>query len=161
MRAENALRLQHAQRLPDPTLSVGYEREPPFQSNSANFGVSLPLPVLNRNAGGIRAAEAALEGARRDLAQSRARARAEIASAKAAWDAARARRDLLSARLVPASEGVRESVAFAYSKGGASLLELLEAERNLNDVRLAAASATSDLVSAAADYATALGEPIP
>jgi outer membrane protein TolC len=41
-------------------------------------------------------------------------------------------------------------VAYAYEKGGTSLLDLLVAERNDNDVRLALAQAASDMTLAAA-----------
>jgi cobalt-zinc-cadmium efflux system outer membrane protein len=50
---------------------------------------------------------------------------------------------------------VRESVAFAYEKGGASLVDLLEAERTDNDIRLAAAQAQADTASATADLQAA------
>jgi cobalt-zinc-cadmium efflux system outer membrane protein len=50
---------------------------------------------------------------------------------------------------------VRESVAFAYEKGGASLVNLLDAERTDNDVRLATAQAMSDTASAVADLEAA------
>jgi outer membrane protein TolC len=50
---------------------------------------------------------------------------------------------------------VRESVAFAYEKGGSSLVDLLEAERADNDARLATAQALSDTASAVADLQAA------
>ena len=46
---------------------------------------------------------------------------------------------------------MRESVAFAYEKGGASLVDLLDAERTDNDIRLATVQAMSDTASAVAD----------
>ena len=50
---------------------------------------------------------------------------------------------------------MREAVAFAYEKGGSSLVDLLEAERADNDARLAAAQAMSDTASAVADLKAA------
>ena len=44
-------------RSPDPTLLVQYEREPPDQANTLGFGISFPLPLWNRNKGGILAAQ--------------------------------------------------------------------------------------------------------
>jgi cobalt-zinc-cadmium efflux system outer membrane protein len=55
----------------------------------------------------------------------------------------------------PKSAKVRESVAFAYEKGGASLVNLLEAERTDNDIRLATVQAMSDTAGAVADLAAA------
>jgi len=46
-------------------------------------------------------------------------------------------------------------VAFAYEKGGQSLVDLLQAERADNDARLATAQAMADASSAAADLKAA------
>ena len=55
-------------------------------------------------------------------------------------------RDILG----PKSEQIRATMAYSYEKGGASLLDLLVAQRNDNDVRLALAQAASDAVLAVA-----------
>jgi cobalt-zinc-cadmium efflux system outer membrane protein len=156
-KAEADQRLQRDLRIPDPTFLVQYEREPPDRPNSAGFGVSLALPLFNLNAGAIQAAEAARESASIDLARARSRARAEIAAASTNLETARARARTLDAELLPMAREVRETVAYAWSEGGASLLELLEAERSLNDLRIAAATAQADLVQAASDERAARG----
>src|SRR5262249_32806066 len=43
-RAESELRLQKANRIPDPTVLAQYEHEPPDSPNSIGLGVSFPLP---------------------------------------------------------------------------------------------------------------------
>ena len=56
------LKLQKAMRIPDPTISVGAEHNPPGGGppvDTFNIGVSFPLPLWNRNGGKIKAAEAA------------------------------------------------------------------------------------------------------
>jgi len=153
------LNLQKHLRIPDPALLVQYERDESLpEPNSLGLGVSFTLPLLSRNAGGIRAAEVAQAVSQRELAQARARAQAEAAAARASFAAAQQRRALVHDRLLPQAVQVQETVAFAYEKGGASLLELLEAERNLNDLRLAALNTQAEAVSAAADLAAAFGE---
>ena len=159
-RADADLALQKAFRVPDPTLSVQYEREPPDQRNTFGFAVSLPLPVFNRNAGGIRAAAVAAESARRDLVRGRLRAEQDLAATREALESALARAGRLSAELAPKARSVRETVRYAWEQGGASLLELLEAERNANDVLLAAAAAQGDLAAARADYRAARLQPV-
>jgi cobalt-zinc-cadmium efflux system outer membrane protein len=154
-RADADLGLQKAFRVPDPTLSIQYEREPPDQRNTFGFGVSLPLPLFNRNAGGIRAATVAAESARRDLVKGRLRAEQDLAATRDALESARARAARLSGELAPKARSVRETVRYAWEQGGASLLELLESERNANDLLLAAAAAEGDLAAARADYRAA------
>ena len=56
----------------------------------------------------------------------------------------------------PKSADVRQTVSFAYQKGGASLLDLLSAQRTDNEVRLATAQAAAETARAAADLKAAL-----
>lgn len=58
--------------------------------------------------------------------------------------------------LRPRADEVRRTVSLAYERGGASLLDLLEAQRSDNDVRLAAMQAAGDAADAAATLAAAL-----
>ncbi|HXK09936.1 MAG TPA: TolC family protein [Vicinamibacteria bacterium] len=153
--------LQRAQRVPDPTLLVQYESDRPGNPNMLGVGVAVPVPLFNRYRGATAAAEAAREQAEREARRARAQAQADLAAARAALGAALERRRLLHDDLLPRAASVRETVAFAYEKGSASLLELLEAERSLNDVRLAALASQSEALSAAADVAAARGETLP
>lgn len=154
-KAEADLALQKAFRMPDPTLLAQYERQPPDQRNTVGFGVSFPLPVFNLNSGAIHAAQVAVGSARRDLARSRVRVRQDLAATRDAFETARARAFRLVNDLLPKAQTVRDTVRFAYEQGAASLLELLEAERNANDIRLAAVSARGDLAAAHADFLAA------
>jgi outer membrane protein, heavy metal efflux system len=157
--AEADATLQRALRWPDPTFQAQYEDDQSAaDAHSVGVGISLPIPLFNRNQGGVRAADVALQAARRRLEQARAQGTAEMATARAAFDAARKRRALLAGTLMPRAEKVQQTIAFAYEKGGASLLELLEAERNLNELRLAALGSEAEFLSAAADLAAASGD---
>ena len=158
-KADAELSLQKAFRVPDPTLQAQYEREPPDQRNTFGFGVSFPVPLFNRNAGAIRAAGVARDAAARDLARGRVRAEQDLAATRQALETATARAARLAGELLPKAESVRDTVRYAYEQGGASLLELLEAERNANDLRLAAAAAQGDLAAARADYRAARPAP--
>jgi cobalt-zinc-cadmium efflux system outer membrane protein len=157
--ADANLRLQHALRMPDPTFLVEYERNPmppgPPPPNTLGVGISFPLPLWNRNAANIKAAEAAREQTALALGKARAQAIFDIANAQIAFDEARQRSQRYQTLIGPQAAQVRQSVSFAYDKGGASLVDLLDAERTDNDVRLAAAQALSDTASAAADLQAA------
>jgi len=144
------LRLQRANRIPDPTILAQYEHEPPDAPNSIGVGVSFPIPLWNRNRGNILAAEAAREQARLSFEKTKAQAVAEIATAALAFQDAQARWQSYRTSIRPKSEEIRKTIAYAYQKGGASLLDLLSTQRNDNDVRLAAAQAQSDVIIATA-----------
>jgi cobalt-zinc-cadmium efflux system outer membrane protein len=111
--------------------------------------VSFPLPLWNHNRGNILAAEAAREQARLAFEKTKAQAVADIATARLAYQDATKRWEQYRESIRPKSEQIRKTIAYAYQKGGASLLDLLNAERTDNDVRLAAAQAASDIVSTA------------
>jgi cobalt-zinc-cadmium efflux system outer membrane protein len=157
-KAHADLRLQKALRVPDPTVSLGVEHEPPGGGppvDTFNLGLSFPLPLWNRNGGNIEAARATEEQFRLAVGKVQAQVAADIASAGDEYDEARARWLRYRDELAPQSAKVRETVAFAYEKGGASLVDLLQAERTDNDVRLAAAQAMSDTAGARADLEAA------
>jgi cobalt-zinc-cadmium efflux system outer membrane protein len=149
-KAEADLRLQKAERIPDPTILAQYEHQPPTQPNTLGFGVSFPLPLWNRNRGEIRAAEAARDQARTQVEKVRAQIAADIATARFNYENAMKRWQSYRDQLRPKSEGIRQTVAFAYEKGGASLLDLLSAERDDNNVRLTVMQTANDAVVAAA-----------
>ena len=144
------LALQRAMRIPDPTFLLQYEHQPPDAPNSGGLGMSLPLPLWNRNRGNIRAAEA-------NLAQAESAGRAKCArrwprdihDGPQAYREAGRRLRRYESEVRPRAAQVLESVQYAYKKGGAALVDLLQAERNDNDVRLATAQAMADSATAA------------
>ena len=148
-RAGADLKAQRAQRIPDPTFLVQYEREPVDQPNTVGFGFSFPLPLWNRNRGAIAAATAAHDQAAVRVHQAEAAAAADVVSARSSLAAAADRRQRYVEQILPRSAEIAKTVRFAYQKGGASLLDLLTAERNDNEVRLAAAQAASETIQAA------------
>jgi cobalt-zinc-cadmium efflux system outer membrane protein len=157
-KAEADLRLQKAIRIPDPTFLAQYEHEPPDQPNTIGLGVSFPLPLWNRNRGSITAAQVAVEQAGVQLAKVEAQAAADIVTTQTTYSASLSRWQQYREQLTPKSRQIRDTVAFAYEKGGASLLDLLSAQRNDNDVRLATAQAAADTANAAAALRAARGE---
>ncbi len=157
-KAEADVRLQKAERIPDPTVLAQYEHEPPDAPNTVGLGLSFPLPLWNRNRGNILAAGAALEAARLAYAKEQAQAAAEIATALLAYEDAVERWQRYRDRIRPESEQVRKTKAYAYEKGGASLLDMLVAERDDNDIRMAALQAAADAATAAATLKAATTE---
>ncbi|HTI69264.1 MAG TPA: TolC family protein [Candidatus Limnocylindria bacterium] len=147
-KAEADLRLARSQRIPDPTFSFQWEHEPPDQNQTVGMGLSLPLPLWNRNRGAIAAAEANVAAAQASLHRLELAAAADLVIARNQLDTALRRQREYTASLVPKSSAVRESLLYAYQKGGASLIDLLSAQRTDNELRLAAAQASADAVNA-------------
>ncbi len=156
--ARENLKLQKAERIPDPTVFIGGEHNPPGDSppvDTFNVGVSFPLPLWNRNGGNIKAAQAAVDQSRIALEQLKAQAVADLATAESAFDEANQRWLRYRDQTVPKSAKVRAAVEFKYEKGAASLVDLLNAEQTDNSIRLAFAQAMNDTASTAADLTAA------
>lgn len=152
------LKLQKAMRIPDPTFSILAEHNPPGggpAEDTVGIGVSFPLPLWNWNRGEIKSAQATVDKNSFALAKARAQVAADIANAQTEFREASERLARYQNQILPKSEKVRAAVAFAYEKGGASLVDLLEAERADNDARLATAQAMADATSAVADLQAA------
>jgi cobalt-zinc-cadmium efflux system outer membrane protein len=149
--------LQRRSRVPDVTASVQYERNPPAQPDTVGVGVSLPLPAWDHFDGEIDGARSARAAAQAQLEKLRIQATADVTAARVAFHEAYQRARSYQSSLVPKSARVAQSVAYAFGKGGASLVDLLEAERNDNLIRLGAAQAEADAASAAVALRAALG----
>ena len=160
-KAEADLRLQKAMRIPDPTLMLMYEHEPPDAINTIGLGVAFPLPLWNRNRGAIQAAAAQREQSALAVQKLKAQIAAEINTASLSYADAAARLRRQRDEIQPKSAEITKTISFAYQKGGASLLDLLIAERNDNDIRLATAQAMADAANAAAALKAAMGPPEP
>ena len=66
------------------------------------------------------------------------------------------RRQRYANEVVPKSAETLKIVQYTYQKGGAALVELLQAQRTDNDIRVAAAQAMADKAVAASALAGAL-----
>jgi cobalt-zinc-cadmium efflux system outer membrane protein len=148
--AEASLALAFAQRIPDPALLFQFEHEPPARPNSIGLGVSFPLPLWSRNAGAISAAKSARENARNEVSRTEAEFAADTAGVAAELGEASGRWQRYRDELRPRSDEIRRTISLAYQRGGASLVDLLQAQRSDNDVRLATMQAAADAAIAAA-----------
>jgi cobalt-zinc-cadmium efflux system outer membrane protein len=152
--AHAQLALQRAYRIPDPTILLEVEHNPPGggpATDTMGIGVSFPLPLWNRNRGNIKAAESTVNQLSLALQQVKAQAVADIGNADISYKEASERLRRYEEQISPQSAKSRASIAYAFEKGGATLVDLLQAERTDNDVRLATAQAKSDTASALAD----------
>jgi len=129
-------RLQHRSVLLLPSILFGFETGDPTGSEPGilpTFGISMPLPFLNRNRGPIAEAEAARQRAAAELEFARVESRNEIAQAQRTVAAAETRmgRDRL---LLASANRVADMSLAAYREGAAPLASVLEAQRSARDV---------------------------
>lgn len=135
---ESDLKLAKAYRIPDVTIGAGYAVQGPQgpdnpQQWSLNLG--LPLPIFNRNQGGIIQAEVAVQTAEADLNKTVNLVENEV---EVAYRNLLQSRRLVEAYVGGVLEDARSTftiVERAYERGGATILDLLDAARTSRTIQ--------------------------
>ena len=130
-RADTETRLQRALRTPNLTIGGGYKRD--FGMHAVVFGTTLPLPLFNRNQGGV--ARAAAE---REQAENRARAaeltvRLDVQQAANAVDVNRERVHYIEREYLTTARESRDIILASYRLGAVDLIDFLDAQRAFRD----------------------------
>jgi cobalt-zinc-cadmium efflux system outer membrane protein len=144
-----SLDLEKAQSAQDVTVGGGvrFLRE----GSDAAFvaGVSIPLPVRNKNQGNIRAARETLAGSEQTLRTVESELRVSVTDACQKLAAAHTAAQTLRRDALPATEEAHAVVRRAYEEGQLPLIDVLDAQRALVSLR-------RDILDAESDYAIAL-----
>ncbi|HEY7129286.1 MAG TPA: TolC family protein [Nitrospira sp.] len=135
---EADLRLAKAYRVPDLTVGTGYAVQGSQgpdnpQQWALNFG--MPLPLFNRNQGGIRQAEVAVQTAEADLNKALNVVENEV---EVAYRNLMHSRRLVEAYVGGVLDDARATftiVERAYERGGATILDLLDAARTSRTIQ--------------------------
>ena len=129
---EADLDLAKAYRVPDVTVGAGYAVQGsrgPDNSNQMALSLALPLPLFNRNQGGIMQAEAAVQTAEADLIKTVNQVENQV---DIAYRNLVQSRRLVEAFLGGVLDDARSTLTIverAYERGGATILDLLDAAR--------------------------------
>lgn len=130
-RFDTETQLQRALRTPNVTVGGGYRRD--FGSNAVVFGVTVPLPLSNRNQGGVARAEAERRQAASLAAAAATTVLLDVQQAINAADVSLARVQYIEREyLAPARES-RDIVLASYRLGAANLIDFLDAQRAFRD----------------------------
>lgn len=133
--AEARFAIERARRVPDPEFRAGFRQLRETDGSAFIVGVSVPLPIWNRNSGALAAARADQARAGHE-AEARARALdREIAHYAAEADRARLQAETYAAKVIPHSEEALRRSLDGYVQGGLSYLEVLDAQSALADAR--------------------------
>ena len=135
---ETDLKLANAYRIPDVTIGGGYAVQGPQgpdnpQQWALNLGV--PLPLFNRNQGGIRQAEVAVQAAEADLNKTLNVVENQL---EVAYRNLMQSRRLVEAYVGGVLDDARATftiVERAYERGGATIIDLLDAARTSRTIQ--------------------------
>lgn len=143
--------------IPDVTLGLGVRR---FEDNGERAlvaGLSVPLPLFDRNRHGIAAAAARLEQARSAERNTQLATRTALVQAVQEVAARRDEARALQDELLPAAQKSFEAVDYGYRSGKFSLLDLLDTQQQLSEVQKRLLVAQVDCHVAAARLDALLG----
>jgi len=118
----------------DVTPQIEYQRIGP--DNTIGFGFALPIKLFDRNQGEITRAQAEAKRVEATRDALLAQALAEVDTALATVAAERQKATLLRDHYLPKVKQARETVEFAYRRGGVTLLDYLDAQRSYREKSL-------------------------
>jgi cobalt-zinc-cadmium efflux system outer membrane protein len=130
-----ALAVERANRLGDPTIAVGLRNFKESDDSALLFGLSLPLPLFDRNQGNVQAASSRLAAAQAQEANGRLESRAGLAESWQSLAASLAEAQALRAEILPSAQQTYEAASFGYQSGKFAVLEVQEAQQTLIEVR--------------------------
>lgn len=133
-KARNDNKLAWANGSTDPTLASDYARIGP--KNTMGVGVSFPIKIFDKNQGEKERTRLEIERLEKVKKSIEVTAVRDVDSAYAAVESVRALLGPYKERYLAQSAEVRDTVSFSYSKGGASLLELLDAQKSYRDTQV-------------------------
>lgn len=144
-RAQAALRRAQAQPIPNITLDGAVQYDYATRDTIVGVGLSLPLPIHNRNQGNIFAAQAELVRANRERDRVRLSLTSRFASAFVRYENARQQTQKYRERILPKAEKTLRLVREGWQRGEFPFLQVLTAQRTLAQSSLAYLAALAEL----------------
>lgn len=149
-RAHINVQRQVVEPIPNLTLSAGYVRQNQNRSNDATIGISLPVPLWNKNQGNIAAAKGQLGEAYQRVGQVENELADRVAQAHRDYSSARMRVERYRDVILPKARETYELSLKAYQGGAFEYLRVVEAQRSMANAALEYNRASQDAWKAAA-----------
>ncbi|MHC4640366.1 MAG: TolC family protein [Planctomycetota bacterium] len=155
-----ALELEKAKAISDVTLNGGLRRFNDTDDNAIVFGVSIPVPISDRNQAGKLAAAYNLARAREEQRAAHIRIQMELARAYQALAIAYTEAAELDKNVLRGAESVFEASKTGYTQGKLDYLNVLDAQRTLFKAKAQYIDALASCHTAKADVERLIGRSI-
>lgn len=149
--------LELSKRVPDVTVSFGMQRSNETQRNVLLFGVSVPLPVFDRNQGNLLEALKLEDKARDELQAATVRLHSEVAQARERLSTITAEVQSLQQEVLPGAKSAYDAATIGFENGKFNFLEVLDAQRTYFTAKSQYLKALGEAHRAAADIDRLLG----
>ncbi|MGO9094659.1 MAG: TolC family protein [Bryobacteraceae bacterium] len=153
--ADDTVTLAYGNRARDLTAEGEYKRNGPV--NGVGFGISIDIPIHDRNQGEIARSQFAARQAREVEAAARVTVLSDVRNAYEAFQNSDQVATLFESGYLDQARDSREISLYSYRRGASTLLDLLDAERSYRAVQLAYRQALATYMAAAEQVNAAVG----
>jgi len=131
LQGEAVLGLEKSQRIPDLDVSIGSQYDASVRERVNVVGVSMPIPLFNRNQGNVLAANRRVDQARDLRNAAELRLRTETRQALDLWQTANIEVSSFNQQILPAAQSAVDSATRGFEMGKFNFLDVLDAQRTL------------------------------
>lgn len=156
-------RLAEANASTDPTIGVDFGRNPGFQPGFETYmglSISIPLRIFDRNQGERLRTQLDILHNERVRDASEALVYSDVDSAYATLNSTVILLQPYKAKYLQQAVRVRDTVTFSYERGGASLLDFLQAQNDYRSVQRSYLTLVGSYLTAAAQLNLAVGKEV-
>jgi outer membrane protein, heavy metal efflux system len=146
--------------VPDVQASIGWRHYSETADNALRLGVAVPIPVLDRNQGGIREAHEAALKTEAERAANKLALTAIVGRAYDTLGGALQEIDLVRRSALPNARKALEAIESGYGQGRFTLLDLLDAYRMVIDAELREQDALTNFHTGVATIEGLTGSPL-
>jgi cobalt-zinc-cadmium efflux system outer membrane protein len=158
-KAKTDHRLAIANGSTDPTLGFDVGRNPPIDQY-IGFSVSIPLRIFDRNQGEKKRTELDIDRNEKVMEATRAQVFSDVDSAYATVNSTVVLLQPYKDRYLQQASRVRDTIAFSYQHGAASLLDFLNAQADYRSVQVNYLNLVASYLNAASQLNLAVGREV-
>jgi cobalt-zinc-cadmium efflux system outer membrane protein len=148
----------------DPTLSGWWTHNPSFNNpndlNTLGLGVNIPLRIFDRNQGEKKRTQIDIDRSQQLSESTRSQVFGDVDSAYAQVQTDVTLLKPYKSKYLDQSTRVRDTVTFSYQRGGASLMDFLNAQSEYRTVQLAYLQLIGTYLTAASQLNLAVGREV-
>ncbi len=150
--------LERARRTPDLSVSLGVKRDEQLGRNQAVIGLSIPLPLFDRNQGNLLEALRREDKSRDELAAADIQLKSAVTQALGRLETAGTEARTIREQVMPGAQSAYDAATQGFELGKFNFLDVLDAQRTLFQAQAQYLRARGEAHRASADLDRLLGD---
>lgn len=152
------LEVENTKRTPDITVSLGGRRNEELGLNQVVLGLSVPIPLFDRNQGNIQEALSRTEKAKDQLSVTEIQLQNNVAQAFERWSANYSAVESFKTDILPGAQSVYDAATKGFELGKFNFLDVLDAQRTLFQAKTQYLNALLETYQAVAEIERIIGD---